>query len=317
MNAWPQQHRALAVFVLVVLLAGMGVFFFLLRPEAEKVGGLRTDSEDLAKKIKESGLPADAEKLQGLLREYQRSVEGVKKRGENGTAIPGLREKSEAILENATSMFKTKIENDYISVNDFMNQAQQLDYQAEYNQLESWLRGQGIILAEKIFGMSEETTDLENTYQLLIKLWTVDALVKLALRHDLVFAKDRQVLVRTAQGPTVRPSKISVLPAQSYILNDDDKEPYLLEFPVGMTLRGKIGNVSSFLRDLHADGNFLPVGRLELKTQNPKTGGKPNRENLISVQFVEVTVVCSSFFRPLESAPKMKINKKQDAPRGA
>jgi hypothetical protein len=301
----------------VCLLAGMGVFFFVIRPVAETVGGLQTDSEDLAKKIKETGLPADAEKLESLLREYQRTIEGVKGRDEKaGGGILGLRDRANTVLENATSMFKTKIENDYISVGDFMNQAQQLDYQAEYNQLESWLRNEGIILAENVFGMSEDTTDLENTYQLLLKLWTVDALVKMALKHQLSVAKDMRTTVGTARGPNVRPSLITVLPLQSYILNDDDKEPYLLEFPVRMTMRGSIEQICLFIRNLHADGNFFPISHLEMKTQNPKIGGAP-KDGVISVETIDVTVVCSSFFRPQGEAPKLKLDKTVKPPKGA
>ena len=318
MRPWPQPHRNLAAAILLCLIAAAGAFFFLIRPEAEAVADLRADTDELLKKIRESKLPPNAEKLNSLLNTYQRTINGVKSTKGTKRGIQGLRTKADSVFTDATSMFKTKIENDYISIADFVNQAQQLDYQAEYNQLESWLRGQGIILAEKVFGMSENTTDLENTYQLLLKLWTVDALVKMALKHDLVFAKDSQVLVRTAQGPTVRPSRISVLPVQAYILNDDDKEPYLLEFPVRMTLRGTLASFCGFLESLHADGNFFPISQLELKTQNPKaSGGKPNRDGLIRIRYIEATVVCSTFFRPMEKAPKLKINKKEKAPRGA
>ena len=79
-------------------------------------------------------------------------------------------------------------------------------------------------------------------------------------------------------------------------------------------MRGTLNSFCAFLKALHADGNFFPISRIELKTQNPKAGGgKPNREGLIRIRYIEVTVVCSSFFRPMEKAPKLKLNKKEKA----
>ena len=106
------------------------------------------------------------------------------------------------------------------------------------------------------------------------------------------------------------------MPMRVYTLNDDDKEPYLLEFPVRMTVRGTVDEVSSFLRSLNADSRFYPLTRFEMITENPALRGRPDEEGNIDVHLVEATIECSSLFRPFDDAPKQKTKGKK-GPKGA
>ena len=70
--------------------------------------------------------------------------------------------------------------------------------------------------------------------------------------------------------------------------------------------------------DLQNDERFLPISRLELATEHPRIRGeRPNSDGIVQVQNIEATIVCSSFFRPGDRAPEMRIRQKDEIPPGA
>lgn len=313
MRPWPQAHKNLGALFLVAVIAAMFVYFFLIRPKAEQVRDMNGQIESLNKDLKDSGWTLNAENLQLILDENTKKLKGTKQ-GDKGYL--GLEDKAQQLVQRATSPFMQHIEDNYTTVDTFMDQAGWLDYQSDFNNLEQWLRGNGVIISEKTFGISQDTADAE-TYQLLLHIWTVRELVQVAIEHDLVLAKDRTNPVPTPEGRAVLPSKVRVLPMQSYILTDEDSTPYLLEFPVRMSLRGTLSDFMGFVADLQSEGRFFPISRMELTTENPAIRGqKANADGLIRVQNIEVTVVCSSFFRPTSAAPEVKLKRKVKIPPG-
>lgn len=314
MRAWPTAHKNVGAVFLLALIGCIVCYFFLIRPKAEEVQDMRGRIEDLQKKLRDSGWTLNAQNLQLILDENTKKLKGTKQ-GEKGYL--GLEDRARELVEKATSPFLQHIEDNYTTVDTFMSQAGWLDYQSDFNNLEQWLRGNDVIISEKTFGISQDTADIE-TYQLLLHIWTVRELVQIALEHDLVLAKDRSNPVPTPEGRAVLPAMLRVLPVRSYILSTEDSAPYLLEFPVRMSLRGTLSDFQAFVMNLQKEGRFFPITRMELFTENPSVRGqKPNADGLIRVQNIEVTVVCSSFFRPTSAAPEIKLKKEIQIPRGA
>ncbi|MBR4221533.1 MAG: hypothetical protein IKR81_10270, partial [Victivallales bacterium] len=103
-----------------------------------------------------------------------------------------------------------------------------------------------------------------------------------------------------------RASCITVLPMKSYYLNEDDANPYVLEFPVQLELIGNMANFSAFVDSLFTEGRFLPITNMELIAQPPQGGKLPghDKEGNINYHVIRVQIVCSSFFLP--QAPPQK-----------
>lgn len=316
MRPWPQAHKNLAAILLLVVVGLALAYFFLLRPRVQAVEEMEARLGELESKLKNSGYTLNADTLDGLLAENTKKLKGTKaERGDKGYA--GLEERATQILEMATRTFKPRIDGNYGNVNTFLDQAGWLDYQSDFTDLDTWLRGNEVLISEKSFGISLDTANSE-TYQLLLHVWTVRELVQLAVDHDLALARDPSNAVPTPEGGTALPSKLRVLPVAAYALSLDDKVPYLLEFPVRMTVRGALKDFMAFLGDLQTDKRFLAVSRMEILTERPRIRGeRPNSEGVLAVQNIEATVVCSSFFRPGERAPEVRIQQKGTAPPGA
>ena len=314
MRPWPQAHKNLGAVMLLVL---TGLFFWYLlaiRPKAQAVADLEDQIEDLRDKLENSGWTLNAENLETILAENTRKLKGTR-RGDKG--YDGLEVRAGQIVDQATRTFQKRIEETYGNTATFIDQSGWLDYQSDFTELETWLRGVDVLISEKTFGISQDTANAE-IYQLLLHIWTVREVVGLVIKHDLVFAKDPSNAVPTPEGRAALPSRLRVLPAISYTINPDDKAAYLLEFPVRLTVRGTLPDFLAFLADLQNESSFLPVSRIELSTEHPRIRGeRPNSEGVVHVQNIEATVVCSSFFRPGSGAPALRIKTQQAAPRGA
>jgi hypothetical protein len=315
MRPWPQAHKSLAVVLLLLIIGLSLVYFLLLRPRAQGVQDLAAQVGELRGKLKDSTWPLNAESLTSLLDENTKKLKGTKaERGDKGYA--GIEEKAAQILTMATSTFKKRIEANYGNTTTFMDQSGWLDYQSDFTDLETWLRGNGVLISEKTFGISQDTANAE-TYQLLLHIWTVRELVQLTVAHDLVLAKDPSNPVPTPEGGTALPSKLRVLPVVAYAVAPDDKAPYLLEFPVRLTVRGTVADFLAFVADLETAEHFLPISRMEIATEHPRIRGeRPNSDGVVKVQNIEVTIVCSSFFRPGERAPEVHFRQKEQVPSG-
>ena len=92
-------------------------------------------------------------------------------------------------------------------------------------------------------------------------------------------------------------ARLSVLPVRTYALRPEDKEPFLLEFPVRLGLRGKLENLYSFLTALQADDkHFFPVSHLEVRKTFPGEGDTVKDD-------IEIDIECSSFLRFKDVTP--------------
>ena len=308
MKNWPPQHRNLAALTVFLLIACVAVFFLVLRPKAQNVALAREAVDEKEQGLKETGWPLDAERLERLLVERGKKLDGPK----------GIKKKADEILRDATDMFALQIEQNFGSTSLFVSEISELDYRQEFNQLETDLREAEIVLAEEILGLGV-TTSSPHIYQLVLQVWTLRELAELAVKNNLNPVKDLRVTVRVGENESKKASKLTVLPVRAYYVDSGGGEPYLLEIPVRMTLRGELTDFCNFLRGLHADGKFLPVSSIELRTERPvlpsrRRGG---RARTIKADSVVVELECCAFFRLREEAPKHRRTQRRQLPRGA
>jgi len=279
---WPEQHKTLAKVFALALLGAAVTFIFLIRPLLEDVGIARDEVAEKEGKLKKTGWAIDPERLTSLREEKDRNLKRVKKL-------------SEEVLAQCTAMFAPKIAAFYDPNEDFRNVVSRLDFQSEYDDFDRKMRSRGVILAEQELGLGENT-DSPYTYQLMLQLWTLEDLMALALDRRLMPARDPAVRVATEGRKYLLASKLNVLPVRGYFLNPKDKEPFILEIPIRMTLVGKVDDFCSFLRDLTGKDpktkkpRFYPISRMEIKKVVPTFAVR-------QLDRIEVTVECSAFFR--------------------
>jgi hypothetical protein len=208
-----------------------------------------------------------------------------------------------------------------------MNQVSRIVYLDELNHLERTLKDKRITLDEEVFGIGEDT-DTEETYQLMLKLWTVERLVNVLVDKHHLTIQVRRLTNKDEKQPARGPfglmggrfaSEITVLPTKAYILHEDDAEPYILEFPVRVRFSGDLTTVCQAIRDLQSDGNFMTVDRFVLETENPLETARrsPGNDGLLRSKNVTVMLEVSSYFRPSGHAPSIRLNKKGAPPPGA
>jgi hypothetical protein len=332
MNNWPTEHRA-ALAIFLVLITGMvAVFFFVVRPKAVAVGDLQSGCDSLVqslkKETKETQYPLDAGQLEAMLKRVKARLDGrTVKRADGTEHNTGLISQSKEVLAQATSMFDAGIKKEYTDVYTFMNQVSRIIYRDELNHLEESLKNKQIVLDEEVLGIGEDT-DTEETYQLLLKLWTIEKLVNVLVDNHHLTIQARRLAAKDDKPPVRTPfgfmggrfaSEITVLPTKAYILHEDDAEPYILEFPVRVRFSGDLPTVCQAIRDLQSDGNFMTVNRFVLEAEDPLTTSRrsPGSDGILRSKNVTVMLEVSSYFRPSGHAPSIRRDNSKTLPPGA
>jgi len=294
MKPWPAQHRNLAVILsTAVLVAGL-VYMFVSRPKKRGVAELRRELEEKQMRLVRRGWPLNSERLRELLQEMTGALDGKGKRTpRRAREAKGIRNRADLVLRECTSTFDAKLKL-FETTDQFVKIVSRLDYQEEFNRLTQELANEGIVLDERILKLGEETSS-PYTYQLVLHIWTVEMLVKLALEHDLTFVTDSSVIPPGLKGQGRSPAWITVLPMQAYLVKPSDKRPYLLEFPVRIGVEGTLANVGAFLGALQTEERFLPCSHFELTTRQPRKA-KVSKNGRVRVDEVVVELECSSFF---------------------
>jgi hypothetical protein len=331
MDNWPPQHRTALTILLLALLATGGVYFFVIRPRAVEVADVRDGCEDLSadlkKATKETQYPLDAERLQTMLNSAKSRLDGVRRKRSDGVEVnTGLVATANRVLERATGMFDERIKSEYTEVGTFMNQVSRIIYRDELDRLRTDLQGKRVYLDDQILGIGEDS-DTEETYQLLLKIWTVERLVDILVNKNRLAIQTRRLA--PAEGETNRipfgmrggrsASEITVLPTKAYILHEDDKEPYILEFPIRVRFSGTVDSVCEAISDLQKDGNFLTANRFVLEAESPPVWANrsPDKDGILRARTVTVMLEVSSYFRPSGHKPTIRKDKVRLLPAGA
>lgn len=295
-NNWPAQHRNLLLIVILLVIAFCIVGYIRIYPRWVEYTDLRDEKASIESKLLKSEWPKDPERLKAILSQLTKRLD--KDNGNNNGK--GLKAETDEVMNKATSMFTEKIVDEYESIAFFIQRASQTEYKNQYDLLDSYFQGKNINIDNTVFGMNEMSSE-PLKYQMLLKLWTTQAVVDCALQ-----AKMRIISQRVAGGNHGRPiSMVSILPMQSYYMNEKDAAPYLLEFPVHIEIMGTLENFSNFTDLLFKDGRFLPMTKLELAAVPPnlKNPPRPDNEGNIYSSWIVARVTCSSFFLP-QTPPK-------------
>jgi len=287
---WPQEHRnLLAAAGLFMVFVGIAYFVFF-RARIQELSDSRYAFAKTQKKLQETSWPNDAGRLKKLLEGYKRELEGT-------STKQGLKQLAETTLVHSSSLFDDKIKDAYGTDENFMEKASQVEFKDEYDKLNSYLQGKGIFLAKTIFGLDETSLD-SSKYQMLLKVWTTEKLVNLALEHKLTVNSSPKKEDKTGPRNDKRGALITAMPINSYILNPGDKQPYLLEIPVKITFTGSMARFLDFAEALQSEEIFLPMTRLEIQSSPPDDKDKGNSDGYLIRDRIQATIVCSAFYRP-------------------
>ncbi len=323
---------ALAV-LLALVVASAGVYFFLLRPKAVLVEDIRSERNSLLKELgdmtKETPYPLDAVRLQTMAEGAKRKLDGVTQKRPDGSEFNnGLIARSQQVLERATGMFDERIKREYTDISTFMNQVSRIVYRDELDELKRRLAAKQIVLDEEILGIGEDTAD-EETYLLMLKVWTIDRLVNVLVEKNGLAIESRRLApkegVAVPRGPFGLgrggrdASEVTVLPTRFYILHKDDAAPYVMELPIRVRIQGPLSTICNAIRDLQSNGSFLTVNHIVMETESPLllSERQPASDGSLRTRNVVVMLEVSSYFRPSGHAPTIRTSERPFQPRGA
>ncbi len=314
MTHWSEKHRSLAIAVLVFALAAIACHIYLLRPRARKVQALQSQVDSQTAAIRERGWPVDFERLQ--------AVRGMKEK-----ELAELQSRSERIVNLAASTFQQRINDRFETPENFMNHVTRLDFQEYFSRISQELANRDIVLHEEMLKLSERSVSA-NVYQLVLQLWTVEKLVKLAVEHNLAPMKVPVTIDIPEEGgvgatglmpgppktrrETLYVSKITLQPVKSYYILPTDEKPFVLEIPMTMTVRCTTAELYRFLEAVNQADTFIPINLIQVRKLPPF-------RNQATPDLLRVDLECSTFFKPdasskIETRPVESI---RALPRGA
>jgi len=301
MRAILPQHRSLSGAFLVLVVCSVLAYMFLGRPREKDVADMRRGLEEKQRRLARGGWPLDAERLEALHEQMKLRLEGrSRRRPDTASEASGTKSRAELLFREATNVFDPKVRELFGSTEVFVKGVSRLDYEEEFSRLKKNLESKEVFLTEEILNLGESTSS-PYTYQLVLQVWTLQMLVDLASEHGLEFVPNNDVTVIVG-AEEKKATRVSVLPMRAYYLYPQDPDPYVLEFPVHMTVRCEVRNLMGFLQSLHSDGRFLPVRHMELFTDNP--GDEQYLSGVhVRVDRLRVELECSAFFRLCDASP--------------
>lgn len=313
MKKWPNQHRNLfAILAFAMLICGVG-YFLALRPLLAKIKEDQEYISETKTKLKTSGWPLDAERLQKFL-ELKKSILEKNKTSDNAYKATGIKNKSALLLKECTNVFNKRIKKIFVNPADFSKEITRLDYQDEYNTVRDKLAQKNIHFSEESLNIGEDS-DATQIYPKVLQIWLVDEVLQLALKNSLEIVNDDHSKVKNEQGHLKNAAKVQLIPATPYSLYEKDKKIYVMEFPLRISLRGNLMQFWGFLRDLHSGGKYFPVSKLQIRAE--PTWNNKEQETLLNNNKLDIEIECSAFFRHSEGIPVKIENKVKVIPSGA
>ncbi|MCF7854107.1 MAG: hypothetical protein K9N51_04855 [Candidatus Pacebacteria bacterium] len=276
MNTMNRQHILLGVAGLAIVLY-LAVYLMFAHPLARDVKAYRNRVDTKRNALRGSGWPLNYEALQKIADTTERKRAAAERH-------------KNALLDRTTSLFRERILRLYETPLHFQNQVSRLDYQEEFYRIERKLTEHGIKLDRDILGISEESVRPQ-TYQLVLQLWTLEAITDAMTAHNLrpLPARGRtNTEGRAAKG--TNGAALTVLEPETFYLKGADDKPYLLHFAVRLEVEGAVQDVYRFLATAHTDNAFFTVTQMELHKALPE---KQNTADL-----VEAALECGAFYIP-------------------
>ena len=281
MKNWLKIHQILLAALLFAILAQAIVYFLVLSPKGEELEDLKADVDKLQERLRGSNWPLDAEKLERYLAALEKEYKGSQKDS-------ALTARSAEALRLANATFLPKISSEYGNVEEFMSNVSRLDYQSEFNRVTTSLAEKEILLDPSVLNLNEDMPT-PYIYQCMMQIWTVEKLVDLALTSGVAITTLPER--RRGQG---RAASISVEPMQAYFLSPQNEQPYLLEFPVKLSIEGTLESCMGFIDRLADDGVFMPPRHFEIFAL-PPANNEAGEDGLFKSGSLRLNLVCPSY----------------------
>lgn len=277
-------HQYVLVAALLAVVLQGAFYFFLLRPRQAARAAAGKELSRMQERLSSSIWPRDADKLQQLLEEYRLQLKGDPK-------TPGIEQKTAALLAQASRMYDQRIRELYGNKNDFYRNVSRLDFQEEFNRLQNQLQSQGINLQSGILNLTEDTVSSFN-YQLMLQLWTLETLCRRFQEAGLSTINPQTVNTRASFSK----AQISFLGLQAFFREEKAERPYLLEFPIALTLYGSLEQFLEFCRNLHSDDVFLALRKISL-TALPPLQLKADEKGMVENGVLRLEMVCAGYYQ--------------------
>lgn len=292
------RHQLLLAIAGLGFLAFAAAHFLVIRPIAADVKKLRQTVDTTSTELRARGWPLDVERLEVFARTKA-------KERDIAARLKGQ------VIAKTSGGFMDKIAPLYEDRESFQRRATRLDYQEEFQRVIRKLEGRGVLINKEILDLSE-TSMAPQTYQLILHLWALEAIIDRVLAHELApMTIEHTPLSATGQPLTpVKGAAISIADPQAYLLSADAPGPYLLEFPVRLRVQGTIDKLHGFLQAAPSGDRFLTVTGLEVTKPLP---GRHQQQELL-----EINLECSCFYLMAgENAVPLLQSKPKVLPAGA
>lgn len=264
------RHEVLLLIGGVAVAVFLGLNLLVLRPLSRNVRQLRVETQDKAARLRATGWPLEPRSLETLAITKQNELSNVQRR------------KSQ-VLTAAMSLFQQRISRLYGTPTHFQEHVTRLDYQEEYHRIERKLADLGIPLDRGTLGIGEDSVR-PNIYELVLQLYALEAAVDLLFEHQL-----EPVAADPDDDTGGGGAALALGEPVRYHLSNDHPDPYLLEFPVRIRLRGSLEQLQSFLLAAGAGDRFLAVTRLEVYNPVPALRRGETHE-------VTAEIECTAFY---------------------
>ncbi|MGI5922513.1 MAG: hypothetical protein ACOX9E_01065 [Lentisphaeria bacterium] len=285
MKNWLYIHRLLFGIAAVAVAVQLMVFVVILRPQKSAIAEQRKDIDKKRQRLTGTEWPLQADVLNKYHSTLVAKLEGP----------GGIQERSHQLMRRAAVTFQARIARNHEHAAGFMRGVSRLDYQEEFNRVQRRAAGQGVYLSPELLNLAEDTA-IQHIYQAMLQVWALDSLLDIVQNSGISIAKHQQ-LSSVIDGAKHPAALIAMQPMQAYFADAKAAQPYLLEFPVRLTLVGQEEQFMAFLQGLDSDQVFIPVQRFECQLQAPKAGQQAQ---------LHVDITCSAFFVPEEKSAQRK-----------
>lgn len=272
-------HKKILVALAVVLIAYGATYYFLIRPQNQKISSLNFSIEERKTELKQQRI---TEFDPGRLTVYRESLR--KSKIELNQRFRQVYDR--AMDEKSTMGHRMAF---YGDINVFRNGVTRISYQNAYLQLLSDMEKEGIYLDPRVLGLSEDTLD-PNNYRLVAHLWVIEDIARLSKKHGLQINATsadyyREIGVSVDPANNRLPARIRALGVLSYRLSGDSPT-FMEEYPVRIKVTGKLSSLTAFLANLTTEDNFMPLSEISISRSEVNAWRRDE---------VEATLVCSGF----------------------
>jgi hypothetical protein len=300
MNSWLRQHRIL-VYVNLGLLAVSVLFWMLIvSPRQAAVDGMKNDIDNVLKKLVDDGLPTDLM----VLNDAKTKLDNE---------LSKLRKNRDTLMQDCTMLLVNRVQEEakndtsshFTDVAGFVTGSGELHarYRKEFKELQQKFMAWQIPLpGKKVLGVDEDSLVGDNNncpaWQLILKLWTVEAAVEMARDSGLYI---RQVTPPIVPGDSTL--SISARGIRAYTLGaGTEVNPWLIEVPVRLEVKGTPMQIRDFLAKTRRKETFMPLSSFEMRLAcpNPPPMTPDGRLDLVNVL---ATIEVCAFF-PVEGTGK-------------